>query len=217
MVVAESSNVIASGTWVEGGTWEMVTDLPPELEGQLDLCTAVGVVALHDLPGNKNLPQVVMTRRDRGRNGQRPRWEIASGKVDPLDPADPEGAHEDLEDTGRRESLEESGVKLGSLLLFAYRVSENPSGSNYPGQSYMQYYVGFVRGQIGTPTEEGHFSKVFTLEEVGDLARTPTEVAIDEGIYTIDPDEARLVRAAYLALGYPAAKVDATLGPLETS
>lgn len=216
-MIVESSNTIAFGEWAEGGTWQIVPfdELPQELAERPDLCTAVGVVALHDLAGSDDLPKVVMTLQNKGRKGKRSEWETASGKVDPLNPDEPDGAREDLEYTGRRESMEELGVRLGRLVPFAARISKNPPDSPWPGLSYMKYYAGFTVGQIGTPTEIGHISQAMTLEKVGDLARTPPEVAEAGGIHRASLVDIKLVRAALVALAYPKEQVYDAIGPLE--
>ncbi len=212
------NTVIAEGTWAEGGTWQMVPyeELPHELAADPKFCTHVGVVAFYDPPGSTGLPRVVMNHRDVGRNGKPPLEEIASGKVDPLDPEDPDGPREEFEETGRRESREESGIKLGRLVALACRISDNPEGSPYAGLSYMLYYFGFVEGRVGVPEEVGHTNSIMTPEDIGYLARlSASEAPAKEGTYKIAVSEARLIRAAYIAAGYSKTEVYRAMGPFE--
>lgn len=212
------NTIIAEGTWSNGGTWQIIPieEVPSELAERPGFYTHVGVVAFYDPPGSVGLPKVVTNHRNVGRNGDPPLEEIASGKVDPLDPSNPNGPREELEDTGRRESIEESGIQLGRLVALACRLSDNPEGSDYAGVSGMLYYFGYVDGEVGTPEEDGHISGARTAERIGYLARlSAAEASVQEDTPRMAVSEARLIRAAYIAAGYPKDVVYAAMGPLE--
>ncbi|HZM64082.1 MAG TPA: NUDIX domain-containing protein [Candidatus Saccharimonadales bacterium] len=206
---------IASGIWENGSQWRTTFEVkfPPELQANPRLCSAAGVVVLYHT-SDSLLPDVIMTRRDIGRHGKQPEFEIPFGHRDPIDPANPKGELEPIPVAAIRETDEEAGVILSEseLTLFAICRIINPPGSNYKTPlSFMAYY--YARAERwGIPSEAGHTSKHMTLGKMGELARLSPEEAAKEQLYRVNPTDAKFVRVA--ALTCLASWVDEAIGPL---
>lgn len=215
MSLLQSGQEIVSGSWNGDDAWRTMftSEIPPELFADPRLCSAVGIVALAS--DEELLPRVLMTRRQVGRNGARPRWEIPCGHVDPLDPAFPQGEREPFEDAGRREMLEEAGAMLGDLTLFAVCDIANPSASKYPPRSFILYYYASVEGVLGPPKEVGHTAMAMRLSRIGELVRMPTEESkptTDK--FSVSGSDAKIIRAGVIAAGYDERTVKTALGLL---
>jgi 8-oxo-dGTP pyrophosphatase MutT (NUDIX family) len=153
----KSTEPLPTGSWNESTSWEMhESNIAPPLE----LCTAVACIALAGV----NLDKVVLTRNHRG-------WEVLAGHIEP---------GESLDDTLRREAMEEGGFTISDAELFGYlkitatkRAEPGTRGANYPyPHSYIPYFVARTESAIKEPVgEEIVKSKTFTLDEVEALTR----------------------------------------------
>jgi 8-oxo-dGTP pyrophosphatase MutT (NUDIX family) len=148
MIQPEHGTPVLSGNWGET-TWEffLSRQLPDP-----SLCTAVGFVAIRDIA----TLEIVLTLTEEGRGpGIPPKWETPAGHIDPLDPANPDGAKETPEDTGARETYEEAGFVVARAEPFGYRRIINSDTAKYPALAYMPYYWATTNSPLEAPTDPG--------------------------------------------------------------
>jgi len=156
-----TERVVDSGQWGPGTSWELVLSRKiPDAR----LCAAVACVAIKDIDAQ----EVVLTRNVHSSNpDRRNQWEILAGHIDPLDPADPDGPREALEDALRREAREESGFVIDRAKLFGYRSIRNTPPTPYPELSYMPYYWATTDQRLVAPTDPGQpDERSFTLDKI---------------------------------------------------
>lgn len=195
---------IVSGTWPDGAKWRTTyeEDFPLEVQAEPRLCSAAGVVVLCESAWSP-LPDVVLTRRDVGRFGRDPEFEIAFGGVE-------EG--ESIQQAAVRETLEETGAIVDAITLFAICRIVNATGGKYKDPvSFMAYYYGRAIN-LGPPREEGHYRRQMPLETMGELARLSPQEAAKSNKYRVNPDDAKIARAAVIACN--SSLTDKTIGPL---
>lgn len=163
-----SNDIVASGAWNDGDTtWEFrrANDEP-----DARFCTAVALVAITNLAKS----EVVLARSNRG-------WGVLAGHIDP---------GETLEETLRREALEEGGFVFERYHLFGYREINNqkvPDGARrqYPLKAFMPYYFAESDLPLLPATgEEILESGVFSAdtEQMASLLKPEELLFIQEGI-----------------------------------
>ena len=148
----DSHEILQSGTWTGGATWELflADTLPPNAA-----FTSVACVALRDLNlADPNAQEVVMTYNASGRGTDGPgSWEVPGGHLDPLDPDDPHGPQETLEQALAREALEEAGFVIAKLGLFGYRKVTNPPDPPHDEVTYSPFYWATTDEPLRAPTD----------------------------------------------------------------
>ncbi len=193
--------VIASGQWAGGTTWTArpatKNTLPKLLVDNPRLCTAVGVVVL--VSTGLSLPLVAMTKQRVGRNGNPPQEETPSGHLDSF-----WRWRESARRAAGREVWEEVGAKLWRLKIFACSEIYSSPETSYPPVSFMPYLVGYVR-RLSQPRDPKHTRFTRPLTQIGEGAR----------LGKTSLDDAKIVRAGVIAVGYDRQTVYAAMGPLD--
>lgn len=146
---------ILEGSWDGNTSWEFYLDesLP---DGAI--CTSVSCLALIG-----TAKDIVLTRNRRG-------WEMPGGHIEP---------GETLEDTLKREALEEGGYVPSRYRLYGYRrvssirpVPNDHHGGVYPPVTYIAHYIAETDEPLVEPTgppEEIFGRRTFTPDEVSGL------------------------------------------------
>lgn len=153
--------VVESGNWGPDTSWQLV--LSQELPNP-KLCAAVACVAITNIDRH----EIALTLNTHSQGPpRRGTWELLAGHVDPLDPNDPHGERETLEQALAREALEESGFIIERAVLFGYRRVQNAQPSPYPELSYLPYYWAVTKDALAEPTDPGQpAERIFPIETI---------------------------------------------------
>lgn len=161
--------VVDSGSWGVGNSWETVIS-PRRINPRL--CTAVACVAI----ANIDQREVVLTRYPYDDNpARRGKREVLAGHIDLRNPADPESSRETSRQALCREALEEAGFVVARAVPFAHRRVINEQPSEYPPESYMQYYWATTTKPLVEPTDPNQpAERTFPIETVREFVEAGT-------------------------------------------